>query len=474
MMMVSPAPEAFSETSSTLKFGMRAKKIKNDARINEDVDQRALLRKYEVELRKLKQELEKKSFGHGDPIAVKELEEEKRRAEEDKAAAINALEVRSREYMIEREEKMKLEEKIKLMHSQMLTGGKRMEETPQFRVALEKKHKQIREYYDEKLKEIEHERNNIEEEKTQVDRYKQLLIKQRDIMIALTNRLNERDETIIQLQEELDAYDKIHRETEISIEYKTERIHILEDFIKENGLEVPEGEERLGEENDNQNMLGRRYPPFSSEQIGNEDMPMKLMNADEKIEELMQVVEEQKMHMETLEQERTELIDSKADFMSEKINEIVNREVNKELERIRSNPEAQYYEEHVEGEGGEEYEEVEDIDQIERENLGGNNEVEDFEDNENSFSQYSKHEEVKHMRYNAGVDPNKENTYTGTHYPEDYESVSSYKQNQSDSHSSSYKPTNGSMQEKVYERRLPPNVEEMLKQKRQQMANRLS
>ena len=35
-------------------------------------------------------------------------------------------------------------------------------------------------------------------------------------MIALTTRLNERDETIIQLQDELDAYDRIHRETEVT------------------------------------------------------------------------------------------------------------------------------------------------------------------------------------------------------------------------------------------------------------------
>ena len=41
----------------------------------------------------------------------------------------------------------------------------------------------------------------------QVDRYKQLLLKQRDIMIALTARLNERDEQILTLQEELEAYD---------------------------------------------------------------------------------------------------------------------------------------------------------------------------------------------------------------------------------------------------------------------------
>lgn len=55
---------------------------------------------------------------------------EKKRAEEDKAAAINALEMRSREFMMEKEEKKRLEEKIKMMNSQMLIGGKKVEDTP--------------------------------------------------------------------------------------------------------------------------------------------------------------------------------------------------------------------------------------------------------------------------------------------------------------------------------------------------------
>lgn len=58
MAMISPSCDAFSESSSTLKFATRAKKIKNQAVINEDVDQRALLRKYEIELKKLKLELQ--------------------------------------------------------------------------------------------------------------------------------------------------------------------------------------------------------------------------------------------------------------------------------------------------------------------------------------------------------------------------------------------------------------------------------
>ena len=47
-------------------------------------------------------------------------------------------------------------------------------------------------------------------------------------MIALTSRLNERDETIIQLQEELEAYDRINKETETYIELKNFRIEELE------------------------------------------------------------------------------------------------------------------------------------------------------------------------------------------------------------------------------------------------------
>jgi hypothetical protein len=38
MAMISPAAEAFGESLSTLKFAIRAKKIKNEAKINEDVD----------------------------------------------------------------------------------------------------------------------------------------------------------------------------------------------------------------------------------------------------------------------------------------------------------------------------------------------------------------------------------------------------------------------------------------------------
>ena len=59
-------------------------------------------------------------------------------------------------------------------------------------------------------------------------------------MIALTSRLNERDETIIQLQEELDAFDIIHCETEEFLDFQTHRADSLEGLLVEHGVEIPQ------------------------------------------------------------------------------------------------------------------------------------------------------------------------------------------------------------------------------------------
>ena len=62
-----------------------------------------------------------------------QVEEQKRRAEADKLAAITALEQRSREFMREKEEKRRLETRIANMQSQLLIGGSKLEDTPVFR-----------------------------------------------------------------------------------------------------------------------------------------------------------------------------------------------------------------------------------------------------------------------------------------------------------------------------------------------------
>jgi hypothetical protein len=216
------------ESLSTLKFANRAKSIKNEARINEDLDQKSLLRRYERELKRLRAELEERSRSVVDQRRLLELDEQRRRAEEDKMAAIRALEARSKEFMKEKAEKKRLEERITKLQSQMLTGGTagmpaggNWAEVPAFRNALKEHQERIRAEYDTRLAELERERETIEEEKAQVDRYKQLLLKQRDIMILLTQRLNERDEQIMALQDELDAYDRHQHDLEEKLDEKT-------------------------------------------------------------------------------------------------------------------------------------------------------------------------------------------------------------------------------------------------------------
>ena len=48
---------------STLQFARRAKNIKTSPMINEETDQVALIKEYEIELAKLKNELERKNNG---------------------------------------------------------------------------------------------------------------------------------------------------------------------------------------------------------------------------------------------------------------------------------------------------------------------------------------------------------------------------------------------------------------------------
>ena len=208
--MVSPAIDALMETISTLKFANRAKHIRNEARINEDLDQKSLLRKYERELKILRAELEARNKNVVDKRKLLELEEQRRRAEADRMSAIKALEARSIEFMREKEEKKKLEQRIAVLMSQMTGGGDGnafhnltragLDMSMTQDMALKQQQEKLREEYERKLADIEKERVTIEEEKAQVDRYKQLLLKQRDIMIALTQRLVERDEQIMALQ----------------------------------------------------------------------------------------------------------------------------------------------------------------------------------------------------------------------------------------------------------------------------------
>ena len=82
----------------------------------------APLPRYERELKRLRAELEERSRSVVDQRRLLELDEQRRRAEADKMAAIRALEARSLEFMREKEEKRRLEERIASLTSQVIRG----------------------------------------------------------------------------------------------------------------------------------------------------------------------------------------------------------------------------------------------------------------------------------------------------------------------------------------------------------------
>ena len=149
------------------------------------------------------------------------------------------LELRSKEYEIEKEAKKRLEDKIKVLQSQMLTGGVAIEDTPQFQSALAEKQKLIRLEYEGKLGELERERQQLEDDKVHVERYKHLLLKQRDIMIGLTSRLNERDETIISMQQELAQFESRAKWLSQGNQRCQDRVKQLEHVLRTKNIDIP-------------------------------------------------------------------------------------------------------------------------------------------------------------------------------------------------------------------------------------------
>jgi hypothetical protein len=308
MAMTSPAFEAMLETISTLKFANRAKNIKNEPRVNEDLDQKSLLRKYERELKKLRAELEERNKNVVDKRRLLELDEQRRRAEADKMAAIRALEARSMEFMKEKEEKKRLEQRIASLMGQMIRGdktgllhpndphyqqtlasatmndpnnnnGENYDLNAENEIIMKEQQDKLRQEYEVKLTELEKERETIEEEKAQVDRYKQLLLKQRDIMIALTQRLVERDEQIMALQDELDAYDRHHKELEEKLDEKTALLIKLQRISMEVNAHSPYKNEELNK------ALENSWSKEESERRKNMNGPTEIEQENEEMDE---------------------------------------------------------------------------------------------------------------------------------------------------------------------------------------------
>ena len=200
--MISPYDGSFNESISTLNFAKRAKSIRIKASINEELNQNALISQYETELNRLRKELEEKN------------------------------------QIINNNEFIK---KIEIMKFQMIQGGQKIkiEDTPEFKTLLQKHQILLQKDFNEKLNDLEKEKELIQISKEQVDSYNDLLNKQKETMESLTSDLKEKEDNINHLNEMIDSYEKIINEQDNIIEIKNQRIKLLENILIKHNVSFP-------------------------------------------------------------------------------------------------------------------------------------------------------------------------------------------------------------------------------------------
>ena len=230
--MISPCQDFINETLSSLSFARRAKKIKNKPKINEEINHKALISQYELQLKNLRNELNKKNEILKNNLFVKQVE----KLTDDKKNIIKELEETSQLYYKERDEKKKLENKIEIINKDFEIyknnfNNLEIEKTPQFISAIEKRQNSLLKEFDNKLQEFQKTNKSINTE--EIERYKQLILKQREMMSTLTKKINERDENILQLQEDNEAYEKINEQLDSYIFILNQNFKNLIEFCQQ-------------------------------------------------------------------------------------------------------------------------------------------------------------------------------------------------------------------------------------------------
>ena len=254
--MISPSQNFISETLSSLSFSKRAKKIKNKPKINEEINHKDLISQYEIQLKNLRNELTKKDELLQKNIIMKQVHQ----LTEEKKHIMTQLEQTSQMYYKERDEKKKLENKLQTMNSNLEKykndsnninhndnlNDIDIEKTPQFISALEKRQNALLKEFDKKLQEFQRENilmnndniNNIKSNNNnngneEIERYKQLILKDREMMSTLTKKINEREETILQLQEDNEVLEKINQQQDNYIFLLNQNFSNLIEYCKQ-------------------------------------------------------------------------------------------------------------------------------------------------------------------------------------------------------------------------------------------------
>ena len=209
---LSPAPECFNESLSTLKFTQRAKRIKNRAHVNEDFDKRTLLRRYEKELARLRSALENQR----QQVVSSQLEvlqNERLRARQNHEAAQRQLEGQLSALSEERQHKLSLKSQIRELEEQLIGGGGGTSSSSGggAHAALRRQKEQADLVSRQSRLESDLIRNEgqpaVTAARSRLEECVRLLAQQRDIMEALTRKLEEREATIGWLHGKLEKYD---------------------------------------------------------------------------------------------------------------------------------------------------------------------------------------------------------------------------------------------------------------------------
>jgi kinesin family protein 3/17 len=191
---ITPVSLHYSETINSLKFANRAKSVKNYAMVNEDFSQQAMLSKYEQEIKKLRRALAQQQIGTGsDHLVVREelhrVQSQWAQVTKEKEDVESELAKRLEEVEQTQHEKKKLQQRIEELEKEVLVGGKRPEETPEFEMAVRKAQEQLQNEYESKYRDLEREKEALAKEKEELHaKQQELLTRDRELQSAACNR----------------------------------------------------------------------------------------------------------------------------------------------------------------------------------------------------------------------------------------------------------------------------------------------
>lgn len=295
---VGPSNKNYDETVTTLRYADRAKQIKNAPKINEDPKD-AMIRQYQEELSRLKEELAKASGGISYTEMVgqngeinfqqfvskekieelekkfqmdknsmeKDLENEKKKivdsvntAEDEKMKLLNQLKKKQNDQAVQLKNKEKLLEKLKLIEEKFVIGEETEKKAKENEYILEKKRAELEEQekkriqLQQKIKENEETAMSLittyDDKKIEVKEKQKIFDKLKNILKDLENEKEDIDK---ENEKEYSEYYDVKRKLEKQMNYNDTLINY---FIPTEYLNWIEGELIYDEKNNEWTMPG--------------------------------------------------------------------------------------------------------------------------------------------------------------------------------------------------------------------------